>query len=116
MPEGVELGLERRQRSLPLAAGRFREMFRRYRDTRGAPPSPDIEPSEDQLSAIAQVVEAGFTPYADFGLFGKQDACGAGDPSEAVGSQKAIPRTAPAPNVGAACAKRPQRSWIAASR
>ena len=31
----------------------------------------DVEPSEDQLSAIAQQIAAGQVPYADFAIFGQ---------------------------------------------
>ena len=56
---------------LSLPAERLREMFRHYKAKRGAKPKSDIEPSEDQLSALAQVTESGFTPYADFAIWGK---------------------------------------------
>ena len=44
---------------------------KQHPEKRGAKPKADIEHSEDQISAVAQVVEGGFVPYADFALFGK---------------------------------------------
>ena len=33
-------------------------------------PHPEIEPTQDQLSAIHQLVKNGITPYVDFSIFG----------------------------------------------
>ena len=46
-------------------------MYKFYKSQRGAPPKAEIEPTEDQISAICQIVENGFVPYADFAIFGK---------------------------------------------
>ena len=47
-----------------------RSMFSSYKDKRGAYPHKDHEPTEEQLSAVAQLLSAGQAPYVDFALFG----------------------------------------------
>ena len=47
-----------------------RTMFSSYKDKRGAFPHKDHEPTEEQLSAVAQLLGAGQAPYVDFALFG----------------------------------------------
>ena len=47
-----------------------RSMFSSYKDKRGAFPHKDHEPTEEQLSAVAQLLSAGQAPYVDFALFG----------------------------------------------
>ena len=48
----------------------IRKLFANYEDTRGAEPSEDIEPTVEQISAVAQVLKADLTPYADFAVYG----------------------------------------------
>ena len=46
------------------------EAYARYATSRGDLPHQDIEPSDEQLSAIHQVVTAGDPPYVDYSIFG----------------------------------------------
>ena len=48
----------------------IRTLYTRYVATRGGEPTEDIEPTIEQISAMAQVVAADLPPYADFSLFG----------------------------------------------
>ena len=48
----------------------IRKLFADYEDKRGAEPSEDIEPTVEQISAVAQVLKADLTPYADFSVYG----------------------------------------------
>jgi hypothetical protein len=45
-------------------------LFSNYRTARGEFPSQDIEPTEEQLSAVHQLIISGAVPYADFAIFG----------------------------------------------
>ena len=45
-------------------------MFAKYQQTRGSLPSQDVEPTAEQLSAVAQLVNSGAPPYVDFSIFG----------------------------------------------
>ena len=56
---------------VPLGRAELHEMHRAYKASRGAPPSQDICPTDDQLSALAQVVASGAPPFADFSIFGR---------------------------------------------
>ena len=49
---------------------RIRALFAEYARVRGAEPAEDVEPSVEQISALAQVVASDLTPYADFSLWG----------------------------------------------
>jgi hypothetical protein len=53
-----------------LKKGRIETMFSDYRTSRGEFPSPDIEPTDDQLSAVTQLIDSGAVPYVDFAIFG----------------------------------------------
>ena len=53
-----------------LPAVRLREAFDKYFISRGAEPSEDVEPTTEQISAVAQVIAADLTPYADFAILG----------------------------------------------
>lgn len=44
-------------------------MYAKYKAKFGDHPSPEVEPSNDQLSALAQL-KANATPYADMSLWG----------------------------------------------
>jgi hypothetical protein len=53
-----------------LPQARIRALFNEYAKSRGAEPAEDVEPTVEQVSAIAQVVAADLVPYADFSLLG----------------------------------------------
>jgi hypothetical protein len=55
---------------LALAKGTVEKLFSDYRASRGEFPSPEIEPTEDQLSAVSQLLKTGVAPYVDFAIFG----------------------------------------------
>jgi hypothetical protein len=55
---------------LVLTRGVVEKLFSDYRNTRGEFPSPEIEPTEDQLSAVSQLINTGSAPYVDFAIFG----------------------------------------------
>jgi len=49
-----------------------RRMFTDYENKRGGMPQPEHEPTTEQISAVAQLIHADLTPYADFSVFGPQ--------------------------------------------
>ena len=53
-----------------LPPAEVQDMFQHYARRRGAPPHKDHEPTEDQLSAVHQLLRADRAPYVDFALFG----------------------------------------------
>ena len=53
-----------------LEGSEIRTMFAQYKSARGEYPHKDVEPSEEQLSAVAQLLRTGSAPYVDFALFG----------------------------------------------
>ena len=53
-----------------MSSVRFRKLFSRYKEKRGADPVEEIEPTLEQVSAAVQVISADRAPYADFGVFG----------------------------------------------
>ena len=55
-----------------LEGSEIRRLFGEYKRARGDYPHKDMEPSEDQLSAVAQLLKTGQAPYVDFALFGPQ--------------------------------------------
>ena len=55
---------------IPLDPRVLRDMYAAYEESRGAPPSPDVEPSADQLAALHQLLASGAAPYVCFSLFG----------------------------------------------
>ena len=59
---------------LPLPAELFKQMYRDYKAKRGAHPKSEGEPTEEQVSAVAQVVENGIVLYADMTIIGKHGA------------------------------------------
>ncbi|CAE7838251.1 unnamed protein product [Symbiodinium sp. CCMP2592] len=54
----------------PLGAAFFQQLYKDYKAKFGDYPSPDADPSSDQVASLRQVVAAGAAPYADFSLFG----------------------------------------------
>ena len=53
-----------------LPGSEVRALFASYKQKRGAFPSKEQEPTEEQLSAVAQLLRAGQAPYVDLALFG----------------------------------------------
>jgi hypothetical protein len=53
-----------------LTKGRIDAMFTDYRTNRGEFPSPEIEPTDDQLSAVTQLINTGTFPYVELPFFG----------------------------------------------
>jgi len=49
-------------------------LFAAYRYERGEFPHQDMEPTHDQISAVAQIIRSGSSPYVDFALFGPHGA------------------------------------------
>ena len=45
------------------------EAYKRYRTKFGDHPSPDVEPSIDQLSALNQLIKSSELPYTDFSIY-----------------------------------------------
>ena len=56
---------------IPMDPARLKQLHRDYIKARGASPKHDIEPTDDQVSALFQVTSEGHPPYADFSIFGK---------------------------------------------
>ena len=54
----------------PLANTEVQKLYADYKAKYGDFPSPEADPSADQLASIKQVVASGSAPYADFSLFG----------------------------------------------
>ena len=55
-----------------LEGSEIRRLFGEYKRARGDYPHKDMEPSEDQLSAVSQLLNTGQAPFVDFALFGPQ--------------------------------------------
>eukprot|EP00971_Amphidinium_carterae_P142056 2813639-Amphidinium_carterae.1 len=53
----------------PLPQSAVQSAYDLYVQKMGAGPSPDEQPTGDQLSSIKHVVSLGAPPYADFALF-----------------------------------------------
>jgi hypothetical protein len=53
-----------------LPHSQVRGLFNAYAKNRGAEPAEDVEPTVEQISAVAQVVASDLVPYADFALLG----------------------------------------------
>ena len=51
-----------------LEGSEIRQMFSDYKRARGDYPHKDMEPSGEQLSAVAQLLKTGQAPYVDFAL------------------------------------------------
>ena len=51
---------------------KIRALYTKYAEVRGAEPAEDVEPTVEQISALAQVVSSDLTPYADFSLSGME--------------------------------------------
>ena len=54
----------------PLGQAEVQQLYQDYKTKFGDYPSPEADPSADQLASLRQVVSAGSAPYADFSLFG----------------------------------------------
>ena len=46
------------------------DCYQRYLAARGAYPCDDVEPTDEQLAAVRQLISSGMPPYADFSIFG----------------------------------------------
>lgn len=55
---------------IPLSTEEINRMYETYKNKFGDVPSPDSEPTGDQLSAVSQLVSSGGTPYIDFAVYG----------------------------------------------
>eukprot|EP00438_Fugacium_kawagutii_P029318 Skav216040 [mRNA] locus=scaffold2930:33502:34827:+ [translate_table: standard] len=55
---------------IALAGEEINKMYEAYRTKFGDVPSPEAEPTADQLSAARQLIASGATPYFDFSVFG----------------------------------------------
>jgi len=55
---------------ITLEGSEIRRLFGEYKRAHGDYPHKDMEPSEEQLSAVAQLLKTGQAPYVDFALFG----------------------------------------------
>ena len=53
-----------------LEGSEVHRMFSECKRVRGTYPHKDMEPSEEQLSAVAQLLKTGQAPYVDFAHFG----------------------------------------------
>ena len=53
-----------------LLQAEITKLFAGYEQKRGAEPSEEIEPTVEQISAIAQVLKSDLAPYACFSIFG----------------------------------------------
>ncbi len=53
-----------------LTKPHLERLFSNYRSSRGEFPSQEIEPTEEQISAIHQLINTGCSPYVDFAIFG----------------------------------------------
>ena len=55
---------------VPMSGTDLRGLFSDYKKSRGEFPHDDIEPTEDQISAVDQLIKADVPPYVDFAIFG----------------------------------------------
>ena len=55
---------------LVLTKPHVERLFANYRNTRGEFPSQEIEHTEEQISAVHQLITSGAIPYVDFAIFG----------------------------------------------
>ena len=53
-----------------LSEADVRARYEHYARTRGGHPHPDMEPTDEQLSALHQLIAAGGAPYVNFSIFG----------------------------------------------
>ncbi len=53
-----------------LTKPHLEKLFANYRIIRGEFPSQEIEPTEEQISAVHQLITTGSPPYVDFAIFG----------------------------------------------
>ncbi len=54
----------------PLPESVLRDLFAEFHQKRGGPPGDEVEPTNEQISAIKQLVDSNSPPYVDFALFG----------------------------------------------
>ena len=53
-----------------ISEEKISEAYTRYKLKLGTLPSPGDEPTEDQLTAVDHLLNAGVPPYVDFSIFG----------------------------------------------
>ncbi len=53
-----------------LTKPHLEKLFAAYREARGEFPAEEIEPTEEQISAVHQLINNGSPPYVDFSIFG----------------------------------------------
>ncbi|CAE7943278.1 unnamed protein product, partial [Symbiodinium necroappetens] len=53
----------------PLGQSEIQQLYQDYKTKFGDYPSPEADPTSDQLASLTKVVTAGSVPYADFSLF-----------------------------------------------
>ena len=53
-----------------LSPAKVRLLFEAYALKQGAKPDRAVEPTQDQLSAVQQLLDSDHTPYVDFAIFG----------------------------------------------
>ena len=56
---------------IPISSEVLKDMHKRDKKAMGAEPKTEVEPTDDQVSALSQVLDAGYAPYADFSVFGR---------------------------------------------
>ena len=56
----------------PLEHAEVTNMYQSYQAKYGAAPSPESEPTADQLAAVRQLVSSGSSPYIDMAVYGFQ--------------------------------------------
>eukprot|EP00434_Breviolum_minutum_P038994 symbB.v1.2.034605.t1/scaffold4499.1/size38882/7 len=56
----------------PLEHAEVTNMYQSYQAKYGAAPSPESEPTADQLAAVRQLVSSGSSPYIDMAVYGPQ--------------------------------------------
>ena len=53
-----------------ISPAKVRLLFEAYAVKQGAKPDRAVEPTQDQLSAVQQLLDSDHTPYVDFAIFG----------------------------------------------
>ena len=68
----------------PLTPEAVNKMYEAYKRKFGDAPSPEAEPTADQLAAVHQLLGSKATPYLDFAVYGPTTdfACCASSPSK----------------------------------
>jgi hypothetical protein len=67
---------------IALGTDAINKMYEAYRAKYGDVPSPETEPTGDQLAAVHQLVASGATPYIDFAVYGPSTPWASGNGAE----------------------------------